>query len=290
MRFVIITGISGAGKNSVLRMLEDAEYFCVDNLPIPLLPKFAQLTMLEAKNIDKVALGVDVRSGEGLEQLPEILKEFDAKKFEYEILFLECATDVLIKRYKETRHNHPLAGKGRVEDAIEEERRRTSFLKTRADYIIDTTHLLVRELKVQIDNIFVKNKEFSNFYLTILSFGFKYGIPADADLVFDVRFLPNPYYVEGLRQKNGNDKEIQDFVMQYKEAHVFLDKLEDMIKFLIPNYITEGKSQLVIAIGCTGGKHRSVTLANELFKRLEKQKQFGIKIEHRDIEKDTMRH
>ena len=153
MRFVIITGISGAGKNSVLRMLEDAEYFCVDNLPIPLLPKFAQLTMLEAKNIDKVALGVDVRSGEGLEQLPEILKEFDAKKFEYEILFLECATDVLIKRYKETRHNHPLAGKGRVEDAIEEERRRTSFLKTRADYIIDTTHLLVRELKVQIDNI-----------------------------------------------------------------------------------------------------------------------------------------
>ena len=195
MRFVIITGISGAGKNSVLRMLEDAEYFCVDNLPIPLLPKFAQLTMLEAKNIDKVALGVDVRSGEGLEQLPEILKEFDAKKFEYEILFLECATDVLIKRYKETRHNHPLAGKGRVEDAIEEERRRTSFLKTRADYIIDTTHLLVRELKVQIDNIFVKNKEFSNFYLTILSFGFKYGIPVDADLVFDVRFLPNPFYI-----------------------------------------------------------------------------------------------
>ena len=284
MRFVIITGISGAGKNSVLRMLEDAEYFCVDNLPIPLLPNFAQLTMLEAKNIDKVALGVDVRSGEGLEQLPEILKEFDAKKFEYEILFLECATDVLIKRYKETRHNHPLAGKGRVEDAIEEERRRTSFLKTRADYIIDTTHLLVRELKVQIDNIFVKNKEFSNFYLTILSFGFKYGIPVDADLVFDVRFLPNPFYIPELKPKSGNDKEVYDYVMASKEANIFLDKLQDMLTFLIPNYIIEGKNQLVVAIGCTGGKHRSVTLANAITKRLA-DNNFGIKVEHRDVEK-----
>lgn len=284
MRFVIITGISGAGKNSVLRMLEDAEYFCVDNLPIPLLPKFAQLTMLEAKNIDKVALGVDVRSGEGLEQLPEILKEFDAKKFEYEILFLECATDVLIKRYKETRHNHPLAGKGRVEDAIEEERRRTSFLKTRADYIIDTTHLLVRELKVQIDNIFVRNKEFSNFYLTILSFGFKYGIPVDADLVFDVRFLPNPFYIPELKPKSGNDKEVYDYVMASKEANIFLDKLQDMLTFLIPNYIIEGKNQLVVAIGCTGGKHRSVTLANAITKRLA-DNNFGIKVEHRDVEK-----
>lgn len=284
MRFVIITGISGAGKNSVLRMLEDAEYFCVDNLPIPLLPKFAQLTMLEAKNIDKVALGVDVRSGEGLERLPEILKEFDTKKFKYEILFLECATDVLIKRYKETRHNHPLAGKGRVEDAIEEERRRTSFLKMRADYIIDTTHLLVRELKVQIDNIFVKNREFSNFYLTILSFGFKYGIPVDADLVFDVRFLPNPFYIPELKPKSGNDKEVYDYVMASKEANIFLDKLQDMLTFLIPNYVVEGKNQLVVAIGCTGGKHRSVTIANAITRRLA-ENNYGIKVEHRDVEK-----
>lgn len=284
MRFVIITGISGAGKNSVLRMLEDAEYFCVDNLPIPLLPKFAQLTMLEAKNIDKVALGVDVRSGEGLERLPEILKEFDTKKFKYEILFLECATDVLIKRYKETRHNHPLAGKGRVEDAIEEERRRTSFLKMRADYIIDTTHLLVRELKVQIDNIFVKNREFSNFYLTILSFGFKYGIPVDADLVFDVRFLPNPFYIPELKPKSGNDREVYDYVMASKEANIFLDKLQDMLTFLIPNYVVEGKNQLVVAIGCTGGKHRSVTIANAITRRLA-ENNYGIKVEHRDVEK-----
>ena len=162
MRFVIITGISGAGKNSVLKILEDAEYFCVDNLPIQLIPKMAQLTFREAKIVKNVALGVDVRSGDGLEELTGVLKEMDDQHFEYEILFLECATEVLIKRYKETRHNHPLAGKGRVEDAIEEERRRTSFLKQRADYIIDTTHLLVRDLKTEIDKIFVKNSEYNN--------------------------------------------------------------------------------------------------------------------------------
>lgn len=284
MRFVIITGISGAGKNSVLKMLEDAQYFCVDNLPIALIPKMAQLMMKEAKNIQKVALGVDVRSGEDLPELPAILKELDTNKFEYEILFLECATDVLIKRYKETRHTHPLAGSGRVEEAIEEERRRTSFLKERADYIIDTTHLLVRELKTEIDRIFVNNREFNNFYLTILSFGFKYGIPVDADLVFDVRFLPNPYYIPQLRPKSGNDQEVYAYVMASKEAQIFLEKLTDMLQFLIPNYIVEGKNQLVVAVGCTGGKHRSVTLANALTKQLA-DNNFGVKVEHRDVEK-----
>ena len=284
MRFVIITGISGAGKNSVLKMLEDAEYFCVDNLPIPLIPKLAQLTMVEAKNIKKVALGVDVRSGEGLDELPNILSYLEEENIEYEILFLECATNVLIKRYKETRHNHPLAGKGRVEDAIEEERRRTSFLKKKANYIIDTTHLLIRDLKMEIDKIFVNNSEFDNFYLTILSFGFKYGIPADSDLVFDVRFLPNPYYIPELKPKSGNDKEVFEYVMACKEAQEFLDKLEDLLKFLIPNYIIEGKNQLVVSVGCTGGKHRSVTLANAITARLTNQN-YGIKVEHRDIEK-----
>ena len=284
MRFVIITGISGAGKNSVLKMLEDAEYFCVDNLPIPLIPKLAQLTMVEAKNIKKVALGVDVRSGEGLDELPNILSYLEEENIEYEILFLECATNVLIKRYKETRHNHPLAGKGRVEDAIDEERRRTSFLKKKANYIIDTTHLLIRDLKMEIDKIFVNNSEFDNFYLTILSFGFKYGIPADSDLVFDVRFLPNPYYIPELKPKSGNDKEVFEYVMACKEAQEFLDKLEDLLKFLIPNYIIEGKNQLVVSVGCTGGKHRSVTLANAITARLADQN-YGIKVEHRDIEK-----
>ena len=285
MRFVIITGISGAGKNSVLKMLEDAEYFCVDNLPVQLIPKLAQLTVFEAKNIQKVALGVDVRSGDFLDQLPEILGELDEKRIEYEILFLECATDVLIKRYKETRHNHPLAGKGRVEEAIDEERRRTSFLKARADYIIDTTHLLVRELKTEIDKIFVNNSGYENFYLTILSFGFKYGIPVDADLVFDVRFLPNPFYIPELKPKTGNDQEVFEYVMSSKEAQIFLEKLEDMLRFLMPYYIIEGKNQLVVAIGCTGGQHRSVTLANAITRRLSDGK-YGIKVEHRDVEKN----
>lgn len=283
MRFVIVTGISGAGKNSVLKMLEDAEYFCVDNLPIQLIPKMAQLAVFEAKNVQKVALGVDVRSKD-LDLLPETLSQLDEMKVSYEILFLECSTEVLIKRYKETRHTHPLGGRGRVEDAIDEERREIAFLKEKADYILDTTHLLVRELKVEIDRIFVSNSRFDNFYLTVLSFGFKYGIPVDADLVFDVRFLPNPYYIPELKPKSGNDKEVFEYVMASKEAQLFLDKLEDMLKFLIPNYIVEGKNQLVVAVGCTGGRHRSVTLANAITRRLSNQN-FGIKVEHRDIEK-----
>ena len=283
MRFVIVTGISGAGKNSVLKMLEDAEYFCVDNLPIQLIPKMAQLAVFEAKNVQKVALGVDVGSKD-LDLLPETLSQLDEMKVSYEILFLECSTEVLIKRYKETRHTHPLGGRGRVEDAIDEERREIAFLKEKADYILDTTHLLVRELKVEIDRIFVSNSRFDNFYLTVLSFGFKYGIPVDADLVFDVRFLPNPYYIPDLKPKSGNDKEVFEYVMASKEAQLFLDKLEDMLKFLIPNYIVEGKNQLVVAVGCTGGRHRSVTLANAITRRLSNQN-FGIKVEHRDIEK-----
>ena len=291
MRLVIVTGMSGAGKSTALKMLEDMGYFCVDNLPVPLIPKFAELLAVPGTEMNKAALGVDIRSGQSFQELANVLKVLDEGGCQYEILYLESSDDVLVKRYKETRRFHPLAGSdGRVEDGLKRERELLGFLKKKADYLVDTSHMLTRELKAELNKIFVRNKEYKNLYITVLSFGFKYGIPNDADLVFDVRFLPNPYYVEGLRPKNGNDKEIQDFVMQYKEAHVFLDKLEDMIKFLIPNYITEGKSQLVIAIGCTGGKHRSVTLANELFKRLEKQKQFGIKIEHRDIEKDTMRH
>lgn len=284
MRFVIVTGISGAGKNTVLKMLEDAEYFCVDNLPIQLIPKMAQIAVVESRNISKVALGVDIRSGDGLKNLTDILAQIDDMQFDYEILFLECATEVLIKRYKETRHTHPLAGKGRVEEAIEEERRRTKFLKERAKYIIDTSQLLVRDLKTQIDKIFTDNDQFDNFYLTILSFGFKYGVPADSDLVFDVRFLPNPYYIPELRPKSGNDKEVYEYVMASKEAQIFLDKLEDMLDFLIPNYIVEGKNQLVVSIGCTGGKHRSVTLANAITKRMADRK-FGMKVEHRDVEK-----
>ena len=290
MRFVIVTGMSGAGKSTALKMLEDAEYFCVDNLPIPLVEKFAQLTADGTSGeIQKVAVGIDIRSGQALPDLQNVLEWMSINGICYEILFLDASDDVLVKRYKETRRTHPLAGLGRVDEGIRKERKALEFLKKDADYILDTSQLLTRELKAEIEKIFVQNQDYKNLFVTILSFGFKYGIPADSDLVFDVRFLPNPYYVEGLRAKTGNDKEIQDYVLQFKEAHEFLDKLEDMINFLIPNYIAEGKNQLVISIGCTGGKHRSVTLANELYKRMMDKKEYGLKIEHRDIGKDALR-
>ena len=196
---------------------------------------------------------------------------------------------MLVKRYKETRRNHPLAGSERINKGIVLEREKLQYLKDNADYIIDTSQLLTRELKIELEKIFVQNEDYKNLFITILSFGFKYGIPSDSDIVMDVRFLPNPYYVDGLRAKTGNDKEIQDYVMQFPEANDFIDKLDDMIKFLIPNYISEGKNQLVISIGCTGGKHRSVTLANELYKRLSGCNDYGLKIEHRDIGKDALR-
>ena len=287
MRLVIVTGMSGAGRTTALKMLENAGYFCVDNLPVPFIEKFAELTASGNSEITKVAIGVDVRSGKSLSELEEILERMTLHGLNYEILFLDASDEVLVKRYKETRRMHPLAASGRIEDGIVRERERLVFLKKHADYIIDTSKLLTRELKQELDKIFVQNRAFKNLMITVLSFGFKYGIPSDADLVFDVRFLPNPYYYEDLRKLTGNDQKIQDFVMGYDMAHVFLDKLEDMIRFLIPNYVLEGKNQLVIAVGCTGGKHRSVTLANKLYERLKKQSDYGVKLEHRDIGKDA---
>ena len=289
MRFVIVTGMSGAGKSTAMKMMEDIGFFCIDNLPIPLVEKLVEFYEKFESNIDKVALGVDIRDKEGLNHMDKTLSNLDDKKVRYDILFLDAENEVLIKRYKETRRNHPLAGRERIENGIVLERKKLGFLKERATYIIDTSQLLTRELKMELEKIFVQNQEYKNLFVTILSFGFKYGIPSDSDIVMDVRFLPNPYYVDGLRAKTGNDKEIQDYVMQYDDAKIFLDKLEDLVKFLIPNYIAEGKNQLVISIGCTGGKHRSVTLANELYKRLESKKDYGLKIEHRDIGKDALR-
>ena len=288
MRFVMVTGMSGAGKSSVLKMLEDMGYFCVDNLPIQLIPKFSQLAVESISTIDKVALGVDIRSGQNLEQLGDILINFEENNLPYEILFLDANTEVLVKRYKETRRTHPLAREGRVDKGIELERERLKFLKKRANYIIDTSMLLIRELKAEIDKIFLEDGEYQNFIVTVLSFGFKYGIPSDSDLVFDVRFLPNPYYIPELKPQTGNDQPVYDYVMKAPQAVEFLEKLEDMLTFLIPNYIIEGKNQLVVSIGCTGGKHRSVTLANAITKQLKKLS-YGVKVEHRDIEKEALR-
>ncbi len=287
MNLVIVTGMSGAGKSTSLKMLEDLGYFCVDNLPVPLIEKFAELAGTPNSELSKIAVGIDVRTG--LSAVQNTLEILSQRGIPFEILYLEASDDVLIKRFKETRRSHPLVANGRVEDGIGAERGQLKYLKKHATYIIDTSRMLTRELKAELDNIFSKNKNYANLFITVLSFGYKYGIPNDADLVFDVRFLPNPYYIDELKYHTGNDREVQDYVMGFPEAGIFLDKLEDMLTFLIPNYVIEGKNQLVIAIGCTGGKHRSVTLANRIYERLEKKDSLGIKIEHRDVEKDSIR-
>lgn len=285
MRFVIVTGMSGAGKRTVMKILEDSGYFCVDNLPVPMVRKFYELTRNSMGDIENVALGIDIRSGEALEEMEGILSYFDASKIEVEILFMEASNQVLIKRFKETRRLHPLFQEGRVEEGLKEERKRLKFLKSKANYIIDTDNLLVRDLNAEIEKIFVENKSYSNLFVNVVSFGFKHGIPVDCDLVFDVRFMPNPYYEETLRPKTGNDVEVQEYVMASEASVEFMDKLISMIKFLIPNYIAEGKNQLVIGIGCTGGHHRSVTVANKLYESLKEDTELGVKICHRDIKR-----
>ena len=286
MRFVIVTGMSGAGKSVTLKMLEDMGYYCVDNLPIPLVGKFVELLSIPNQEISKVALGVDIRSGE-VSKIEDLIDRFSEEKQEYEVLFLDATDEVLVKRYKDTRRNHPLAGEGRIDSGITKERKLLENIKKKSNYILDTSSMLTRELRKELEQIFVNNREYKNLFVNILSFGFKYGIPNDSDLVFDVRFLPNPYYIAELKEKTGNEKEVQDFVMGMDVSRQFLSKLVDMIQFLIPNYIQEGKNRLVISIGCTGGKHRSVTLANKLYEALKDQNSYGIKIEHRDILKDS---
>lgn len=282
--------MSGAGKSTAMKMMEDMGYFCIDNLPIFLFEKFIDLFNGTHPTQQQVAIGMDVRSGTDLKKLEYALQRLDDMEVPFEVLFLDADDRTLIKRYKETRRVHPLANGERIEKGVEREREKVAFLKRDADYIIDTSNLLTRELKYELERIFVHEEEFKSMMVTILSFGFKYGIPADSDMVMDVRFLPNPYYDVELRPKTGNDKEIQDFVMKYPEATEFIDKLEDLVEFLIPQYISEGKNHLVISIGCTGGKHRSVTLANELYKRLNgEDRDYGLKIEHRDITKDALR-
>ena len=281
MRFVIVTGMSGAGKSTAMKMLEDFGYFCVDNLPIALIKKFADLSFDSKGKIDKVALGVDIRSG-NVNDLERVLDEIPQK----EIFFIDAGDETLIKRFKETRRTHPLVSQGRVDEGIALERKELKVLKERADYIVNTDNLLTRDLRSEMEKIFVENKDYKNLFINILSFGSKYGIQVDSDLVFDVRFMPNPYYEEDLKHKTGNDKEVQDFVLSSPVSGEFLEKLQDMIRFLIPNYIAEGKHQLVISIGCTGGKHRSVTIANRLYECLKKDEEYGIKITHRDIGKE----
>lgn len=286
MRFVIVTGMSGGGKRTALKMLEDAGFYCVDNLPVLLIEKFVELIATPNSEINKVALGIDVRADQAFSQVEVILDHVKENGYKFEILFMDCTEEVLIKRYKESRRAHPLSPDGRVEDGVRKERRILQGIRKKADYVFDTSNLLTRELKEELERIFVRNEEYNSLMITILSFGFKNGIPTDADLVFDVRFLPNPFYIDELKYKTGNDEEVSDYVMGFPEAGQFLEKLHDMMEFLIPGYIKEGKNQLVIAIGCTGGKHRSVTLANELYKKLKDKGNYGLRLSHRDENQD----
>ena len=285
MRFVVVTGMSGGGKSTAMKMLEDMGFYCVDNLPVALIEKFTELVATPNTELEKVALGLDVRSNQDFAQAEKVLDELRANGYVFEILFMDASDKILLKRYKETRRMHPLSTETnpRIEGGIQKERVILSSIKKKADYVIDTSKILTRELKEELDRIFIKNEEYNSLMVNIVSFGFKHGIPADADLVFDVRFLPNPFYIDELKHITGNEKPVQDYVLSFPEAIQFLSKLKDMLDFLLPGYVKEGKYQLVIAIGCTGGQHRSVTLANALYKEMKDRGNYGLSISHRDI-------
>ena len=286
MKLVVVTGMSGAGKQSAMKLLEDAGFYCVDNLPAALISKFVELITLPNSEISKVALGLDVRSDKSFEEINQTLESMRNGGLQYSIVFMDASDEILIKRYKETRRVHPIEGNS-TEESIQKERQILADIRKQADYIFDTSSLLIRELKEELDRIFVKNEAYNSLMVQIMSFGFKHGIPLEADLVYDVRFLPNPFYIDELKKKTGNDKEVRDYVMGFSEAGEFLDKLEDMIQFLIPNYIKEGKYRLVICIGCTGGKHRSVTLANALYERMKDKGDYGLTLMHRDADRSN---
>lgn len=286
MKFVVVTGMSGAGKRTAMKMLEDAGFYCVDNLPAALISTFVELITLPKSEITKVALGLDVRSDKSFEEISQSLKSMRENGLEYEILFMDASDEILIKRYKESRRVHPIEGNS-TEESIQTERNILKEIRNHADYVIDTSSLLTRELKEELDRIFVKNEAYNSLMIHIMSFGFKHGIPLEADLVFDVRFLPNPFYIDELKAKTGNDKEVRDYVMSFPESEAFLDKLSDMLHFLIPHYIKEGKYRLVICVGCTGGKHRSVTLANALYERLKDKGDYGLTLMHRDASRNN---
>lgn len=282
MDFLLITGMSGAGKSLALNYFEDRGYFCVDNLPPALISKFAELCL--QSDLNKIALVSDIRGREFFNELFKELEKIEKMNLNYNILFLEASDDILIRRYKESRRRHPLNEEGRILDSIERERKLLEELRGRATRIIDTGELEISELQEELNQLFLSEADESVLHLSLISFGFKYGIPRDADLVMDVRFLPNPYYVESLKEKTGNDQVVQDYVLKWPLTNKFYDKFFDLIEFLLPEYKKEGKSHLSIAIGCTGGKHRSVTTVNKL-KEFLAAKEFKINIEHRDIEK-----
>ena len=286
-RLVIITGMSGAGKTQVMRNMEDLGYFCVDNLPPALIPKFAELCEQSAGRVTRIALVVDIRGGEFFDQLMQVLGEMDQQDILTEVLFLEASDETLIHRYKETRRRHPLAPEGRISEGIRQERDRLEYVRGRATHIIDTSNLTTQQLKERITELYKNGGDTVRLRVNIVSFGIKNGIPLDADMVFDVRFLPNPFYVEPLRRKNGENPEVREYINKWPVTHQFLNRLQSFIDFLIPQYVKEGKSQLVIAVGCTGGLHRSVFVSSMIRDSLTGQG-YQVSLEHRDIKNNVV--
>lgn len=287
VRLVIITGMSGAGKTQVVRAMEDLGYFCVDNLPPMLIPKFAELCAQSAGRVNKIGLVVDIRGREFFDTLVQNLEELEKQGYRYEMLFLEASDETLIRRYKETRRRHPMAPHGRIIEGIARERERVDQVRGRATQIIDTSELTTTDLRKKITALFTSEHEYQRMNITVVSFGFKFGIPLDADMVLDVRFLPNPFYVESLRRKSGEVVEVGDYIWKWPITQQFMEKVTDFVEFLVPNYIKEGKSQLIIAIGCTGGMHRSVFVAAKIYESL-KLKGYKVNLDHRDVKKNML--
>lgn len=286
MECIIVTGMSGSGKNTAFRMLEDFGYFCVDNLPAKLIDKFLDLALDRPDTMDRVVLGIDIRGGENIRSVMEVLEPLFEKHLIFRMLFLDASDECLIRRYKESRRVHPLSESGRsLEESIALEREMLKPLRDHADYVIDTSLMLTRELQNRLYDIFIDNAVYKNLNVTVLSFGYKYGVPQEADMILDARFLPNPFYDERLRKLTGNDLPIRSYVLDNEEAAAFLKKTEDLLDFLIPQFIRAGKNQLVIGVGCTGGRHRSVAVANSLYEHLMEDDSYGSSLIHRDVEK-----
>lgn len=286
MRFIVVTGLSGAGKTQAIREIEDLGYFCIDNMPPQFIQKFGEICKQTNGNVDNVAFVIDIRGRHFFNYIDSVLNWLHDNFINYKLLFLDCSNEVLVRRYKETRRIHPLSHDGEILDGIISERKKLDFLKKKADFIIDTSNLRVKDLKESIRN-FISNGEInSDFVVQVISFGYKYGIPIECDLVFDVRFIENPFYIQNLKKFSGLNEDVKNFVLSKEEANVFLNKVCDLIKFLIPNYIKEGKKQLIIGIGCTGGMHRSVVITEEICSKLNEYNNCRFITRHRDLEKN----
>ena len=281
-RFIIITGLSGSGKTVVSRFLEDLGYYCIDNLPSKLIPNLVELWTRKEVEIEKIALVVDIREAGFMKEFPEVLKKI-RKKISPRLIFLEASDEALIKRFSESRRPHPLTGKKSMMENVQLERKRLTEIKRMADEVIDTTSTDISQLKELLTRKFSK-REIRKMQIVVVSFGYKYGIPLDSDLVFDTRFLPNPFYIDELRERSGKSKKVRDYVLKEEETKKFLAKLYSFIDYLIPEFMEEGKSNLTISTGCTGGKHRSVILAEKLKEHL-KNKNYNVRIYHRDLYK-----